>query len=78
MFQDSLRQVVQEVSHPIIVGEINVCRSVKNDKLQSLSINTLKDICSSLNIDTSDVSIRRKAPYLDKIRIAVSDCSCSH
>ena len=54
--------VMQGVSlqHPVVSSAFNVCELVRRDKLKSLSVDELKGICSSLEIDISDVSSKKR------------------
>ena len=80
---ENLTRMVQKelgLTHPIMCGTLNICELVKKGKLSSsTNIQTLVDICKTLGISTSDVTsrIRRKAPYADKIKTFVNQCSCS-
>ena len=61
-------------------GSLNICELVTKQKLvSSTNIRTLVDICKTLGISTSNITahIRRKAPYVDKIKTFVGQCSCS-
>ena len=80
---ENLTRMVQKelgLTHPIMCGTLNICELVKKGELSSsTNIQTLVDICKTLGISTSDVTsrIRRKAPYADKIKTFVNQCSCS-
>ena len=43
-------------------------------KLSDFSIAVLKDICSSF--DFSDVTVRRKKPYIEKLQSLCEECTC--
>ena len=53
----ALRGLVMEdigkLSHPIIVGVSNVCELVKDNRLSSLKLADLKEICQQLHLTTS-------------------------
>ena len=72
--------VMQDVSlqHPVVSSAFNVCELVRRDKLKSLSVDELKGICISLEIDISDVSSKkRKKPFVQLLVDLVGECSCS-
>lgn len=72
--------VMQDVSlqHPVVSSAFNVCELVRRDKLKSLSVDELKRICISLEIDISDVSSKkRKKPFVQLLVDLVGECSCA-
>lgn len=72
--------VMQDVSlqHPVVSSAFNVCELVRRDKLKSLSVDELKGICISLEIDISDVSSKkRKKPFVQLLVDLVGECSCA-
>ena len=64
------------IQHPITYDTYNLCELYAKKSLKNLKVNVLQDICSSLDIDTSDVKARRKQPYIDLIASLVSMCTC--
>ena len=72
--------VMQDVSlqHPVVSSAFNVCELVRRDKLKSLSMDELKGICISPEIDISDVSSKkRKKPFVQLLVDLVGECSCA-
>jgi 2C-methyl-D-erythritol 2,4-cyclodiphosphate synthase len=80
LMQEMQRDVLisVDIQHPIICDRYNLCDLVSDseNKLDKLKIVILQDICSSLQIDTSDIKVKRKKPYIDLIVSVVSKCSC--
>ncbi|KAK3722873.1 hypothetical protein QZH41_020449, partial [Actinostola sp. cb2023] len=64
------------LAHPITYDIYNLCDMCSSSKLKNLSIPLLKDICTSFDINTSDVTIRRKQPYIQKIMLLYDGCTC--
>ena len=62
--------------HPIVYDAYNLCEMVSQKKLNEFSITVLKDICTSLGIDTAGITVRRKKPYIDKIQSLCKECAC--
>ena len=69
-----MRQVSLE--HPIVYDCYNICDLISSSKLSSFSIQMLKEFCNFFEIDTSDVKVRRKKPYLDLLVAFGKDCPC--
>ena len=69
---------VREVglAHPITYDVYNLCVMCSGSKLKNLSISLLRDICMSFDIDVSDVSLKRKLPYIEKITLLCKGCTC--
>ena len=66
------------LQHPIMYDTNNICELASSSKLTAtFSVSVLRDICLSLDIDVSGVSVRRKKPYVDKLQDLVKSCTCS-
>ena len=70
--QNVLRdKVLSEVnirhSYPIIYDSYNICELVINTKLSSLSVSMLQNICEAFGLDTSEITIKRKKPFVDML-----------
>ena len=63
--------------HPIVYDNLNICSLYKAKKLAKLSIAQLRLICSHYNMDVEEISLRRKAPYINYIADLVGVCSCT-
>ena len=63
-------------THPTGYDAYNLCEMASQKKLSVFSISVLKDICSSFGIDLSDVTARRKKPYIDKLLSLCQECAC--
>ena len=64
------------LKHPIVSDTYNLCELASQKKLSDFSIAVLKDICTSFGIDLSDVTVRRKKPYIEKLHSLCQECSC--
>ncbi|KAL9962792.1 hypothetical protein ACROYT_G031932 [Oculina patagonica] len=76
--EEIVNQAVSETAlkHPVVYDAYNLCDMASQKKLSSFSIAVLKDICTSFDIDTSDVLINRKKPYIDKLNSLCQECAC--
>ena len=76
--QDLSKEVLDEVSiqHPIMYDTYNICDYVSQSKLEKFCVSVLQDICSSFQLDTSDIGQKRKKPYIELIVNLVEKCSC--
>ena len=74
------KKVMSEISiqhaHPILYNDYSICELVRNSKLSNFSIKVLNDICSSFGLDTSQVKVKRKKPYVDILTSLVMGCQC--
>ena len=70
----------QEVGlvHPISFDTYNLCDMCSNRSLNKLSGNLLNEICFTfdINIETSDITMRPKQPYIERILSLCQDCTC--
>ena len=72
--------VMREVSlqHPIVSSSgYNICElmRVRKKKPTSLSVDMLRSICIELGVDVSDITQRRKNPYISRLLQLVDECS---
>jgi DNA-binding Xre family transcriptional regulator len=65
-----------QLEHPITYESINLCQLLANKKMNNLSISLLKSICEELDLDASDITSRRKAPFIERISTVIQSCSC--
>ena len=78
--QEMKRNVIGKVAvqHPILFENFDICKMSSESKLSKLSVPMLQDICSSLQLDTSNIKGRLKKPYIELLDKMVADCSCKH
>ena len=74
LVSDAVRELAPK--HPIVYDAYNLCELASQKKLSDFSIVVLKDICSSFDIDLSDVTVRRKKPYIEKLQSLCEECTC--
>ena len=66
------------LQHPIMYDTNNICELASSSKLTAtFSVSFLRDICLSLDIDVSGITVKRKKPYVDKLQDLVKSCTCS-
>lgn len=77
-YQSTRQQVVQHcgLRHPITYQTYNLCQLNKSNGLKQLSIKMLSTICEYFDMDTSNMTGHRKAPYIDLLRTTLQSCSC--
>ena len=73
-----VKEVTHELApkHPIVYDMYNLCELSLQKKLSDFSITMLKDICIFFEIGTSDVTVRRKKPYINKLQLLCQSCEC--
>ena len=74
-------QVMRKVSlqHPIVSSSgYNICEIMRTGKkkLTSLSVDMLRSICDELGVDVSDITQRRKNPFIGRLSKLVGECGC--
>ena len=62
------------LQHPIIYETYNICEIVGQSRLAKLSIRTLQNICSALELDVASMTGKRKQPYMEIIEGVVARC----
>ena len=72
-------QVEKEVvlCHPITYDVHNICELVAQGKLSVFSVKMLQDMCVHLGEDISDICVKRKKPYIDRVVGIVKQCTCN-
>ena len=77
--EQSIQELISAIGlrHPIVYGAYNICELSSNSKITEFSIKMLKEICTSMELDTSQITVKRKKPYVELIDAIVSKCSCS-
>lgn len=77
-YQSTREQVIQHcgLRHPITYDTYNLCQLNKSNGLKQLSIKMLSTICEYFDMDTSNTTGHRKAPYIDLLRTSLQSCSC--
>ena len=67
------------LQHPIVSSSgYNICELMRARKKKptSLSVDMLRGICIELGVDVSDITQRRKSPYISRLSQLVDECSC--
>ena len=81
-FESCLEEITNEVrrevslQHTIVFDCHNICDLVKQAKLNKFNIPMLKRICEDFDIDVSEITARRKRPYIETLSSFCSSCSC--
>ena len=75
-------QVMREVSlqHPIVSSSgYNICElmRMRKKKLVALSVDMLRSICDELGVGVSDITQRRKNPFISRLSKLVDECGCT-
>ena len=77
-FEALRNAVIQDMdvpSHPVIVGERNICQLSCDGKLSRLQIAELRTICESLEIEVQG-TVKRKITYIKPLEEFLLACSC--
>jgi len=77
-FSDLRSEILRDVAlvHPICYDNHNLCELIANSKLTKFAIQMLRDICEHFDIPTADITIRKKAPYIERIVAFGKKCTC--
>ena len=63
--------------HPIVALSRNICNLVHDNKLSTLSVAMLREICESLGLNVDDITERKKKPLINRIITrVVGECLC--
>ena len=77
-FAASRMTVLQSIvlEHPITYDRYNICTMVADGNLEKLKLLMLQNMCKSLELDVPKKDVRKKEPYKNLLKEAVSRCSC--
>ena len=72
-------QAEKEVAlcHPIIYDAHNICKLIAQEKLSIFSMKILQDLCVHLGEEISEIRVKRKTPYIDRVVGIVKQCTCN-
>ncbi len=78
LLQDLHSHVLDVVSirHPIMHDTYNLCDYASRKRLDRFSVLVLQDICSSFQLDITNIKVKRKKPYVDLITKLCEKCTC--
>ena len=70
-FSELRSKILQEVAltHPI-------CELISDSKLSKFAIQMLQNICEHFDIPITDIKMKRKAPYIERLIAFGKKCSC--
>ena len=68
-FSELRSEILQEVSlsHPICYDSYYICELIADSKLSKFAIQMLQNICEHFDIPTTDIKVKRKAPYIERL-----------
>ncbi|PFX11655.1 hypothetical protein AWC38_SpisGene24528 [Stylophora pistillata] len=68
-FSELRSEILQEVAlrHPICYDSYNICELIADSKLSKFAIQMLQNICEHFDIPTTDIKVKRKAPYIESL-----------
>ena len=77
-FRKLRSEIVQEVAlrHPICYDSYNICELIADRKLSKFAIQMLQDICVHFDIPITDIKVKRKAPYIERLIAFGRKCTC--
>ena len=78
VFNDLRQEVLRDMTmphHPIEVGTRNVCELSRANKLQTLMLSELKEICESLQLAVVGSPARKKS-FIEPLETYVKTCTC--
>ena len=70
--------ILQEVAlrHPICYDSYNICELLAASKLSRFAIQILQDICELFDIPITDIKVKKKAPYIERLITFGRKCTC--
>ena len=68
-FRKLRSEILQEVAlrHPICYDSYNICKLLADSKLSRFAIQILQDICKHFDIPITDIIVKRKASYIERL-----------
>ena len=71
-------EILQEVAltHPICYDCYNICELIANSKLSNFAIQMLQKICQNFDIPITDIKVKRKAPFIERLIDFGEKCTC--
>ena len=71
-------EILQQVAltHPICYDCYDICELIANSKLSNFAIQMLQKICEHFDIPTTDIKVKRKAPYIERLIAFGKKCTC--
>ena len=74
-----ISQVVDDLTprHPIVFDSFNLCELCSKGKLNALSIPLLREMCCHFGIAVGDIKVRRRKPYIEKLKRLSDKCTCN-
>lgn len=67
---------VLSVKHPVLLGDLDLCKLGQKQKLSSLSLEKLRNVNSEYDLNVPHA--HRKAPYVDAISAFLGNCTCQN
>ena len=77
-FRKLRSEILQEVAlrDPFCYDSYNICELIAESKLSKFAIQMLQDICVHFDIPTTDIKVKRKAPYIERLITFGRKCTC--
>ena len=77
-FSELRSKILQEVdlTHPICYDSYNICELIADSKLSKFAIQMLQNICEHFDIPITDIKIKSKAPYIERLIAFGKKCTC--
>ena len=74
-FRKLRSEILQEgaLRHPICY---DICKLLADSKLSRFAIQMLQDICEHFDIPITDIKVKRKAPYIERLITFGRKCTC--
>lgn len=77
-FRKLRSEILQEVAlrHPICYDSYNICELIADSKLLKFAIQMLQNICEHFDIPITDIKVKRKASYIERLITFARNCTC--
>ena len=64
------------LSHPICYDSYNICEVIADPKLSNCAIQMLQNIYERFETPITDIKVKRKAPYIERLITLSKKCTC--
>ena len=77
-FRKLRSEILQEVAlrHPICYDSYNICELIVDSKLSKFAIQMFQGICDRFDILITDIKVKRKVPYIERLITFDKKCTC--
>ena len=77
-FRKLRSEILQEVAlrYPICYDSYKICELIVDSKLSKFAIQMFQGICDRFDILITDIKVKRKVPYIERLITFDKKCTC--